>query len=78
MVGRKKRWEKPFSEKVARRVKKMPTAQLSPWIETALYEINRCMMEYEKNGEVFFLTEALNGAEALHAVVDELHARSVL
>jgi hypothetical protein len=73
-----KKWDKPFSEKVSKRVKKIPTAQLSPWIENALYEVNRCMLEYDKSGDLFFLREALNGAEALHAVVNELHDRSVL
>ena len=75
---KKEKWDKPFSERVSRRVKKMPTAQLSPWVETSLNEINRCMMEFDKSGNVFFLSEALNGAEALHAVIDELHSRSVV
>lgn len=74
----KKPWDKPFSEKIASRVKKVSTAQLSPWIESSAYEITRCIREYEKTGDSFFLDEALTGAEAVHAMVDELRTRSVL
>jgi hypothetical protein len=69
-------WEKPFSEKVARRVSKIPTAELEMWIEQAVYEVGRCLSNYKKNRELVYLTEARNGAEALHAVIEELHKRS--
>lgn len=71
-----KNWDKPFSEKVAKRVSKIPTMELEMWIEQSIYEVGRCMSLYQKNREGTFLTEALTGAEALHAVVDELHKRS--
>lgn len=72
-----KDWSKPFSEKVARRVSKIPTAELEIWVDQSLYEIGRCMSSYSKSREQMYLDEALLGAEALHAVVDELVARSV-
>ena len=75
---RKKTWNKPFSEKIHNRVKKVPVAQLPSWIETSVYEITRCMREYEKTGSDVFLKEALLGAEAVHAMVDTLHEKSVL
>jgi len=74
----KKTWNKPFSEKLANRVKKMPTAQLSPWAETCMNEINKCLIEFDKSRAEIYIKEALSGAEALHAVVDELYNRSVV
>jgi len=75
---KKNRWDKPFSQKVAKRVKMISSAQLPSWIEGASYEITRCIREYEKSGDIVFLNEALIGAEALHASVDELHRRHVV
>lgn len=69
-------WVKPFSEKVSKRVSKIPTMELEQWIDQSLYEIGRCMTAYSKQREVTFLDEALLGAEALHAVVNELKTRT--
>jgi hypothetical protein len=66
---------KPFSEKVAKRVAKIPTAELDLWTDQAIYELGRCLSNYQRNRDKAFLQEALNGAEALHAVVDELYNR---
>jgi hypothetical protein len=77
VFGRSKTiWIKPFSEKVSKRVAKIPTAELEMWIEQSIYEVGRCMSAYGKNREQVYLDEALLGAEALHAVVDELNRRS--
>ena len=70
-----KTWNKPFSEKVSKRVAKIPTGELALWSEQALFELGRCLSTYEKTRSTVYLTEALNGAEALHAVVDEYHRR---
>jgi hypothetical protein len=72
---KKEPWVKPFSEKVSRRVSKIPTGELEIWAEQALIEISKCLSGYSKNREQFYLDEALQGAEALHAVVNELHTR---
>lgn len=66
---------KPFSEKVAKRVAKIPTGELEMWTDQAIYEVGRCMSSYQKNRGQAYLEEALNGAEALHAVIDELYNR---
>lgn len=71
----KKTWNKPFSEKVARRVARIPTGELEQWVDQATYEVGRCLSNYRKSGEQVYLDEALLGAEALHAVVDELNNR---
>jgi len=73
----KEMWMKPFSPKVAKRVAKIPTAELEMWIDQSIYEVGRCMSSYSKSREAVYLEEALLGAEALHAVVDELKNRSV-
>lgn len=69
-------WDKPFSEKVAKRVSKIPTAELEMWIENSIYEVGRCMSGYSKSRELFYLEEARIGAEAMNAVVEELYKRT--
>lgn len=71
------KWDKPFSEKIKKRVSKIPTSELDMWASQSLYELGRCLSAYEKNRESVYLQEALTGAEALHAVIDELHNRTV-
>lgn len=71
----KESWDKPFSEKLAKRVAKIPTGELEMWADQALYELGRCLSGYSKSREKIYLEEGLNGAEALHAVVHELNAR---
>ena len=72
----KQPWNKPFSEKIAKRVSKIPTSELEMWIDQSLYEIGRCMSLYAKNRDMHYLEEALTGSEALHAVIDQLHSRT--
>ena len=72
----KAKWDKPFSERVANRVSKIPTAELEMWAEQALFDFGRCLTQYGKHRDQVFLNEALVGAEALHAVVNELHTRT--
>jgi hypothetical protein len=71
----KSNWDKPFSERVAKRVAKIPTGELELWTDQAIYELGRCLSGYQKSRDKFYLDEAQSGAEALHAVVEELHKR---
>lgn len=66
----------PFPTKLTTRVSKIPTADLSTWADQALYELGRCLSSYERTRDKIYLDEALNGAEALHAVVNEYHKRN--
>lgn len=72
---KKKEWNKPFSEQVAKRVSRIPTAELEMWIDQSIYELGRCLSGYTKNRDAVYLEEARKGAEALHAVVEELYTR---
>lgn len=72
---KKKVEPKAFSEKIAKRVSKIPTGELEMWTDQTLYEVGRCLSGYQKNRSKVYLEEALNGAEALHAVVNELYNR---
>lgn len=72
---KKAEWTKPFSEKLSKRVSRIPTGELEMWADQALYEIGRCLSGYAKSRDKYYLEEGLNGAEALHAVVNELNAR---
>jgi hypothetical protein len=71
----KKKWNKPFSEKVAKRVARIATPDLLDWSEQALSEISRCLSGYRRTNEAWYMEEALTGAEALHAVLDEYNRR---
>lgn len=66
---------KPFPEKIAKRVSIIPSSDLEMWADQALYDLGRCLSSYQKNKEKVFLDEARMGAEALHAVVEELYKR---
>ncbi|CAB4175284.1 hypothetical protein UFOVP965_139 [uncultured Caudovirales phage] len=68
-------WVKPFSEKIAKRVSRIPTGELETWTEQSIYEVGRLMSLYSRGRDSAYLTEALNGAEAMHAVINELHTR---
>lgn len=72
---KKKTWDKPFSEKVAKRVSRIPTGELEAWIDQALTEVGKCVSLYTKTRDVIYLDEAVKGAEAVHAVTNELHQR---
>lgn len=45
------------------------------WVDQSIYELGRCMSSYSKSKDKLYLEEARTGAEALHAVVEELHKR---
>lgn len=74
----KKSWDKQFPEKVAKRVSRIPSGELTAWSEQALNEIGRAVFAYQKTNDKRYLEEALQGAEALHAVVNELYVRFVV
>ena len=69
---------KPFPEKLANRVSRIATADLSSWVDQALSETSRSISSYESSGDILHLKEALIGAEAVNALVSELHSRSVV
>lgn len=75
MIFGNKNWDKPFSEKVSRRVAKIPTGELTLWADQSLYEMGRLISNYERTRDKVFLKELAEGAEALHAVVHELNKR---
>ena len=72
---RKKNWDKPFSEKIAKRVSRIPTGELTMWADQSLYEIGRCLSNYERSRTPDSMKELADGAEALHAVIHELNKR---
>ena len=75
LFKKKEPWTKPFNEKILKRVKKIPTGELTLWVDQAMYDLGRCISQFEKTRDQKVLDEALTGAEAIHAVVDELHTR---
>lgn len=68
-------WDKPFSEKIARRVAKIPTGELTLWADQSLYDLGRLISAYERSREKAYLEELMVGAEAFHAVIHELNRR---
>lgn len=75
---KKKKTDKPFPEKVARRVSRIPTPELTAWAEQSLNEVGRLVFAFQRTSEISYIEEALTGTEALHAVVNELYVRSVV
>ena len=68
-----KTWDKPFSEKIAKRVAMIPTPDLAMWADQALSEIGRGLPSH-RNPDT--LKALLEGAEALHALIYELNKRN--
>lgn len=78
MFKKKEPWVKPFPEKLANRVAKIATADLLMWIDQAMSETNRCISSYQRSSELNDLDDMLVGAEAINALVSELHRRTVV
>jgi hypothetical protein len=76
--NKKEPWLKPFPEKLANRVAKIATPDLITWVDQAMSETNRCISAYQRNGETVFVEDMLIGAEAINALVSELHRRTVV
>jgi hypothetical protein len=67
---------KNFSEKITKRIARIPTVELETWAENSLSEIGRSLSGYHKNRNDVTLEEALTGAEVLHAILEELKERT--
>jgi len=73
---RKKKWDKPFPEKIARRVSRISTYDLTSWADQSIYELGRLLSIYERTRTPEAVKELVLGAEALHAVIEELNKRT--
>lgn len=71
-----KSWDKPFSEKIARRVTRIPTLDLHNWTDQAIYETGRLLNAYERERTPEAMQQLLDGAEAVHALVHEINKRA--
>jgi hypothetical protein len=76
VFGKSKTWDKPFSEKISKRVSKIPTSELEGWAEQSIYTLGRLLSAYRSRRDDQSLEELVQGAEALHAVVDEIGNRN--
>jgi hypothetical protein len=74
----KEPWTKPFSEKIYKRVQKLPSQELEIWADNCINELGKCISGYLKTRNAYYLEEALTGAEALHAVIETLKLRDTL
>jgi hypothetical protein len=77
MMGIKFRKENVQREKsrIEKRVETLPTADLLPWTENALYTIGRNLSTWQKTRDTASLEEARVGAEALHVILESLVKR---
>jgi hypothetical protein len=75
MFKKKEPWTKPFDQKIASRVKKIPTGELDLWADQSLVELGRCLSMYGRSRDTAYIKEALIAVEALHAIIDELNNR---
>jgi hypothetical protein len=61
--------------KVEKRVDSLPTSELLPWTENALYTIGRNLSSWQKTQDPYTLEEARVGAEALYVILEALKKR---
>jgi len=61
--------------KIEKRVESLPTGELIPWTENALYTIGRNLSTWQKTKDMGTLEEARVGAEALHVILESLVKR---
>jgi hypothetical protein len=61
--------------KIEKRVESLPTGELLPWTENALYTIGRNLSSWQKTKDPATLEEARIGAEALHVILESLVKR---
>lgn len=73
---RKKKWNKPFSERIAKRVSRISSYDLTTWADQTIYEMSRLLGVYERTRTKQAADELVMGAEALHAVAEELRKRT--
>ena len=65
------------SSKVAKRIARLPEADLIAWGDQAIYTTGRYLTAYQRERLPEYLDEARSGAEALLAVVEEIRRRAV-
>lgn len=77
MISINFRKEKTQREKsrIEKRVETLPTSDLLPWTENALYTIGRNLSTWQKTRDTASLEEARVGAEALHVILESLVKR---
>ena len=77
MISINFRKEKVQREKsrIEKRVETLPTSDLMPWTENALYTIGRNLSTWQKTRDLASLEEARIGAEALHVILESLVKR---
>jgi hypothetical protein len=75
MFKRKKKWDKPFPEKIARRVAKLGNPDLNIWAEQLLFDLGRSLSNANRHQSDENLDQLSTEAEALHAIVYELNKR---
>jgi len=74
MFSKKKNPEKERT-RVEKRVDSLPTSELLPWTENALYTIGRNLSAWQKTQNESALEEARVGAEALYVILETLKKR---
>lgn len=61
--------------KIEKMVDSLPSSELLPWTENALYTIGRNLASWQKTQDPYTLEEARIGAEALHVILETLTKR---
>ena len=74
MFSKKKNPERERT-RVEKRVDSLPTSELLPWTENALYTIGRNLSAWQKTQNESALEEARVGAEALYVILETLKKR---
>lgn len=73
---KKKRNPERERTKVEKRVESLPTSELLPWVENALYAIGKNLSVWQKTQDAYALEEARMGAEVLHVILETVKKRN--
>jgi hypothetical protein len=73
---KKKRNPERERTKVEKRVESLPTSELLPWVENALYAIGKNLTVWQKTQDKYALEEARMGAEVLHVILETVKKRN--
>lgn len=60
-----------------RRIAAMSTSEFVPWIESSLYQIGRSLADYQRDGGIERIDEALMASEVSTEMLQELKRRIV-
>jgi hypothetical protein len=76
LFGKKEKSTKVYSERLIKRVSKLPSGEIVFWADQAMSEIGRSIYAYDTTHEEVHINEAMEGLRVLEAIVMEIKYRA--